>query len=35
MKRMFFENNLDDSKFLGVLYGLGHPYKAGGYEQQV
>jgi CCR4-NOT transcription complex subunit 7/8 len=27
MKRLFFENHLDDSKYMGVLYGLGHPFK--------
>jgi len=26
MKQLFFENNIDNSKYLGVLYGLGAPY---------
>jgi len=26
MKQLFFENHIDDSKYLGVLYGLGAPY---------
>eukprot|EP01104_Vermistella_antarctica_P001109 TRINITY_DN11168_c0_g1_i2.p1 TRINITY_DN11168_c0_g1~~TRINITY_DN11168_c0_g1_i2.p1 ORF type:complete len:301 (+),score=86.92 TRINITY_DN11168_c0_g1_i2:308-1210(+) len=26
MRRLYFEDNIDDSKFLGVLYGLGAPY---------
>jgi len=27
MKQLFFENTIDNSKYLGVLYGLGAPYQ--------
>jgi len=28
MKQSFFENRIDNSKYLGVLYGLGTPYQS-------
>ncbi|KAL6056214.1 CCR4-NOT core DEDD RNase subunit [Balamuthia mandrillaris] len=28
MKKTFFQNDIDDDKFMGILYGLGHPYKS-------